>query len=115
MQAYYANALTVSVTESYGQLRVASSKTHLPLPKVYVKVSVPARGGVPAPKQLVGFRRCRTSMTFQLCMMWWGGGGVGLLLQVYSRRSPSDPGQFYKVCAYVPVVVRVELLWLTCH
>lgn len=51
-EAYYANALTVAVTESYGQLRVASAKTHLPMPKVYVKV--------------------------------------------YSRRSPSDAGQFYK-------------------
>jgi hypothetical protein len=40
LQAYYANALTVAVTESYGQLRVASAKTHLPMPKVYVKVWV---------------------------------------------------------------------------
>lgn len=36
-QAYYSNALRVAVLESYGQVKVTSAQTGLPLPRVYVK------------------------------------------------------------------------------
>ena len=44
MQPYYSSSLTVSVTENYGQLRVVSTTTRVPIPKVYVKV-----GSTPLP------------------------------------------------------------------
>ncbi|MFP6667386.1 MAG: hypothetical protein VB876_08735, partial [Pirellulales bacterium] len=37
-QAYYANSMSVQVTENYGQLRVANQENGRPLSKVYVKV-----------------------------------------------------------------------------
>ena len=37
-QAFFANAMVVTVTENYGTLRVVARDTRLPLPRVYVKV-----------------------------------------------------------------------------
>jgi hypothetical protein len=37
-KAYYANDLTVQMTESYGRVQIAHSKTGKPLPSAYVKV-----------------------------------------------------------------------------
>jgi len=44
-QAYYANSLTVHVSEGYGQLEVTDAETGRPLPKVYAKVFAKLPGG----------------------------------------------------------------------
>ena len=36
-QAFYSNAMVVTVTENFGQLRVVAAGTRLPLARVYVK------------------------------------------------------------------------------
>jgi hypothetical protein len=91
-QAFYSNAMMVTVSENYGQLRVASSTTGLPLPKVYVKVRTewrPAVDWVPGvfavgPR---GGALCRCTLPLR--------GAAGVLAPVALRRRPVLQGRLH--------------------